>query len=306
MADRGSAGRRPDPAANDADAERSTSFDVQKTLETVGLVAAPAALVTAILYWFGLELTGGRAGYFGLTTGTLGLSTTDYLVRGTEAGIVPLVVLFVVVLVAVVVHLAISRLAVSRGGATWFRRGLVGALVLATGLLGVGTSGVFVALPAPFDGYLLPAALLSVSPILALYLVALIRGRPEPTSEGWFRIAGVAAVALSVLGVFWATSLYADALGRGRAQQLAGNLAAQPRVIVYSERSLALDPATVSTQRLPVSDQERFTYRYSGLRLLLQSDVRYFLVPDSWTRTSGTVIVLTESPDVRVEFAPGG
>jgi hypothetical protein len=76
-------------------------------------------------------------------------------------------------------------------------------------------------------------------------------------------------------------------------------------VSVYSERSLGVDGTLARADRLPGPD-ERYPYRYSGLRLLVMSGGKYFLVPDGWTRESGAVLVIPDTADIRVEFSPGG
>jgi hypothetical protein len=76
-------------------------------------------------------------------------------------------------------------------------------------------------------------------------------------------------------------------------------------VSVYSERSLGVADTHARADRLTGPD-ERYPYRYSGLRLLVMSGGKYFLVPDGWTRASGAVLVIPDTPDIRVEFSPGG
>jgi hypothetical protein len=273
---------------------------VQQVLEVVGLFLAPATLVTAVLYWFGLELTAGRVGWFGLTTSVLGFSTTDYLIRGTEAGVVPLVVLFVAVLVGVAAHGGLARLATCGRDARWYRRALSVAFVVGGFSSAAGLVGVFTPLPFPVDGYLVPPALLAAAPLFTMHVGRLLLGDVD---RRYVRVAAIATIGLAVLGVFWATSLYAEALGRGRGQQLANSLGSLPAVTVYSERSLALD--TVPSETLAVSESSRYTHRYFGLRLLVLSGGRFFLVPDTWTRDTGTVVILADAPELRVEIGPG-
>jgi hypothetical protein len=274
---------------------------VQQVLEVVGLFLAPATMVTAVLYWFGFELTAGRVSWFGLTTSVLGFSTTDYLIRGTEAGVVPLVVLFVAVLFGVAVHGGLARLAVHRGDGTWYRPALSVAFVVGGLLSAAGFVGAFTPLPFPIDGYLLPPALLAAAPLFTMYVGRLLLG---DVHTRYLRVAAIATIGLAVLGVFWATSLYAEALGRGRGQQLANSLGSLPAVTVYSERSLALD--TVPSEPLAAGESSRYTHRYFGLRLLVLSGGKYFLIPDTWAPETGTVVILADTPELRVEIGAGG
>jgi hypothetical protein len=119
-------------------------------------------------------------------------------------------------------------------------------------------------------------------------------------------MAAVVVAGLVALSAFWAMSIYADALGRGRAMALGAAVTEElPAVRVYSERSLGVAETVAPADKL-VGSEERYPYRYSGLRLLVQSGGKYFLVPDGWTRANGTLLVLPDTPDIRVEFSPGG
>jgi len=292
------------PAAPPVDATQN----VKQVLEVVALVVAPTTLVTALVYWFGFELVEARSGYFGLDLGTLGFSTTDYLIRGVEAGIVPLIVLFLVVLLATGVHTVATHL-VDRWGETPGLRPavwMVGAAGAAVAL--VGSFATFRPLPAPLRWYLLPPLLLGAGPLVAAYAMWLLRRLRTPErapAAVHIRIAVVAVVALVLSSLFWGMSQYADALGRGRAQLLGANIRAQPQVTLYSERSLGIDPSIAVGDRIPGEDA-RYSHRYSGLRLLVRSNDRYFLLPENWTPSTGTVLVIADGPEIRLELSPGG
>jgi hypothetical protein len=291
--------RRP---SSDA-APRPAGVDTAKVIEYVSLIAAPATLVSALVYWLGFELVDARSTYFGIGTGMLDFSTTDYLVRGAEAGVVPLFVLFTAALVMVFLHAGVTALAARAGNAAWLNRtatviALAGGLVFVVGLIGL-----FSPLPSPLDWYLLRPVLLAGGPLVAMEAARVMRRRLREQSA---RMAAVAVAGLVGLSAFWAMSIYADALGRGRAIALGAAVTQQlPAVSVYSERSLGVADQVAHADRLTGPD-ERYPFRYSGLRLLVLSGGKYFLVPDGWTHTSGTLLVLSDTPDIRVEFSPGG
>lgn len=280
---------------------------LKQALEVAALVAAPTTLVTALVYWFGLELMGARAQYFGLDLGTLGFSTADYLVRGVEAGYVPLIVLFLLVLLAMAVHNGVSYSVKNQSESRRLRSALLtsGLTGLALGLTGLYS--IFRPLPQPFEWYLLPPTLFGSGSLLTAYSVWQLRQTRHPTivPELHVRISGLAVVALILLSTFWGASLYADALGRGRAQQLGSNLRAQPRVTLYSERSLGI-PSSIAAADLLPDEGARYTHRYTGLRLLIQSNDKYFLLSEGWTPSMGSVVVIEDEPDIRVEFSAGG
>ena len=60
----------------------------------------------------------------------------------------------------------------------------------------------------------------------------------------------------------------------------------------------------MTERRLDARDSE-YRYRYSGLRLLVRSAGKYFAVPDGWTQSTGTAIVLADNPGLRFEFGAG-
>lgn len=288
-------GRRPAaPAAQ--------GLDTWQLLERIASVVAPPTLAAALLYWFGLQFTLARLGWFGVQAGVLGYSTIDYVVRGVQAGIVPLIVLMLAVLVVVLAHAAAVLITERYRDGSWFGPAARSVLVVAALATALGAYGVFRPLPWPLDEYLLPPMLLALGPLVALYAASVLASPEIPTPSS-IRLAGMAVAGLVVLSVFWAASSYADALGRGRARALASDLTDLPAVTLYSQASLAVDGAHARAE--PVTS-ERFSMRYTGLRLLTHARNRYFLLSDDWTRDTGVVLVIPDGPEVRVEFKPGG
>jgi hypothetical protein len=107
---------------------------------------------------------------------------------------------------------------------------------------------------------------------------------------------------LVVLSLFWAATDYARAYGRGRAVAYARDLAVRPGVVAYSAERLFLQGPGVREAALPAG--QHASYRYSGLRLLTETNGRLFLLPAGWTTTNGTAIVLA-GDKLRVEFTRG-
>jgi hypothetical protein len=174
-----------------------------------------------------------------------------------------------------------------------------------------GVWAMFKPLPARTN-YLVPPVILGLGPSLIAYSAWTLRHvtvsnqkKMDRVVPMWERSGYVIAVALALLGVFWASSLYASALGRGRAEALAGSLATRPAVTVFSAKSLDINAAGVTVTRI-TNDSSAYKFRYSGLRLLIRSANKYFLVNDSWSRERGVTIVLQDAPDIRLEFTPGG
>jgi hypothetical protein len=262
-------------------------------LELIGLLVAPTTLLTALAYYFGWTFTNARASYFGIDPSTLGFSTQDYILRSADALFVPFAFLVLAALAAVAIHSLVRsglRQLPYHGAilqASW-ACGAVGSVLLTLGIVAMFR-------PLPFPTYYLFAP---VSPglgaLLLAYAVYLRWGWLPPVAVGL-------VLSLGVLSGFWATSKYADALGRGRAKRLAGSLSIRPSVVVYSKQRLQLG---VREMRLDRRDSA-YAFRYTGLRLLVRSGGKYFLLPDGWSRQRGVAIVLSDTDELRVEFGPG-
>jgi hypothetical protein len=271
--------------------------------EFVGFVLAPPTLVTALAYFMGWALINARASYFGIDPSALGFSTQDYLLRSTDALFAPLGTILVLALAAAWAYELTKReLEAAKTDGT--RRGRLrmiarGAIALGAVLFVLGVIAAFE--PLSFSpSYLFESASLGVGIALIAYgkyIFDALGGR----SIGHLALALVCL--LVVLSAFWTVWKYANHLGRRQAEDLAANLAERPRVIVYAPRRLQL-PTAVTEQRLEAGDSQ-YRYRYGGLRLLVRSAGKYFVVPDGWTQSRGTAIVLVDSPGLRFEFGAG-
>jgi hypothetical protein len=265
----------------------------RNALELIGLVIAPTTLLTALAFYFGWTLTNARALYFGIDPSTLGYSTQDYLLRSGDALFVPLTAIVVAALAALAIHSVVGtglrdrrfRTAILRGSLAC---GGAGAVLLALGIVALFR-------PLPYPTYYLFAPLSSgLGAVLLAYAAFVRRGWLSPVTVG-------VVVSLVVLSMFWAASKYADALGRGRAEKLAQNLATRPAVVVYAKQRLHLGVSETPLDRR----DSAYAFRYSGLRMLVRSGGTYFLLPDGWTKETGVAILLPDTEDVRLEFRPG-
>jgi len=274
------------------------------------MVAAPTSLLIALAFYFGWKLTDSRAAYFGIDYSTLGYSTQDYILRSADAVYIPLCVTLFAGLVAFATHSLVADSLNQNRRLHLLRRAVLTAAAVGAVLLTIGAYGLFHSLPF---WYLFRPLSLGVGITLLAYS-GYVHDRlvssddPSVVAPG-LRLApgpqGIVLVSLLVvLSIFWAASLYAGALGQGRAQYLAAHLSERPGVIVYSKLQLDLNGPGVRQEMLDESSAE-FHFRYVGLRLLVRSADKYFLLPDGWMRGAGTAIVLRDSDDLRFEFTPG-
>lgn len=291
---RGGHGRRPGP-------------DLASALDLLGRVLAPPAVVTSLAVWFGWSVTSARASWFGVDTGVLGLTTFDYVLRSVDALVVLLAVLLTATAAGLAVH-AIAAPAVLR----WRRRRLAvqlstGAALVGSTLWALGLTAVLRPVPGVSGNYLGAPTTLALGVLVTAYggRLALRLADLDAGLRGHLgrAVTGVCG-ALVLVAVFWGSSSYAAAVGRGRAVTLAGDLERRPHVTVVSRRALGLEDVgagvAVARENAPPA------FRYTGLRLLARTDTRYVLLPRGWTRTNGRAVVLDEDPTLRFEFSPGG
>ena len=304
---------------------------VSSILRLAGKVLASTTVLTAFLFFFGRQLTSTRMAYFGLDISVLGLSTQDYVVRSADALFIPIGAIILVVLGALCLHrFAMSWLPAHRNDRA---PKLMTAAVLIAGLILLSSGLLAVLTPvAPFDTIYL---LTPLSPGLGIALVAYsvyifahfysaadlrpatpILGRREgdgagpiltgETSPCWMSTATIGMVASFVcLSLFWTASDYAKDLGRSRSRDLAAHLDRQPGVTVFAEKRMAISGPGVTEVRLTDEDLA-YRYQYTGLRMLLRSNGKYFLLPTGWSRRSGPAIMLNDNANIRLDFEPGG
>jgi len=292
--------------SEDPDATGGGTHNLRALASILGAVAAPPAMVIALAYYFAVKRQETLALHFGVDTSVLGYSTQDYLLRGGDTLFLVLLFVSLTGLVAIGAHVALTR----HAEATWplaRLRATSGALQIAGALLLlVGLVAVFEPLPINVLVRSLSFGAGIVLLAYGVYFGGRVRGsgffQQDPRKE--FDPVLVTSLALIgvvvLLSVFWATKDLAEALGRGQARRLESSLATQPGAIVYSARRLYLPGVSEATL-----SGGGYSFRYMGLRLLVRSDDKYFLIPNGWSRASGVVVVLRDDDRIRVEFTRG-
>ncbi|MDQ4058590.1 MAG: hypothetical protein M3124_05650 [Actinomycetota bacterium] len=280
------------------------------TMESLAAIVAPVTFLSALAYYFGWTRTNTLVGYFGIDHSVLGLSTQDYILRSVDALFVPLGAGLLMAFLVTLVHGALVRRLRRKESAKGLLFAadaslLIGALLLLVGidsLFGLTTLPVHFLLGAlsPGLGAVLIAYGLFIRSRLVTKDVAGPHSKRRPN-----RVAALGALsALVALSLFWAASEYARELGESRGVRLAANLDLLSDAVVYSHQQLHID-APGTTEDAIGNDKSSFRYRTRGLKLFIKSDDKYFLLSDGWTRTQGTAIVLPDTPDIRIELAPG-
>ncbi|WP_353826573.1 hypothetical protein [Agromyces sp. SYSU T0242] len=299
--------RVPEPPEDTPSAAPEPATPTSKVvIEWIGVLLPFTTVLTALAFWFGWTLTNSRSRYLGVDASVFGFTPTDYILRSADAVIVPIILICL-------------------GGLLWVSL-IAGVNVLldrpelrhpvrigATIALALALVGVLVALRAMFVGfapgthYLAAPMVLGVSALLAGTSATVLRRTAADPKQRLARLWGRSGVVLIativVASLFWGSTLYADALGRGRGRDVEQQLGRLPSVVVFSAVPLGLEPPA---EPQPVDDGGRYVVRYDGLRLLLKSDGSYFLLPDGWRSGEGPVIVLRDDGDIRIEFTAGG
>jgi hypothetical protein len=289
-----------------------------RALSVVAAVGPPVTVATALLIYFGWARADAQAQYMGLNATLFGYSTQDFVLISVSSLFLPLIML----LVAGILWRAIDAWLRRRSGRPLVNRLGTGAL-LGGLLLGVVTLILILALPERntlFGPYVLALAVLiaawgarlrRLDPALA---VPAAKARAAGTGEAGMGPAGAVSpsarsragetamvFALVTLLLFWGTANYAQALGRAIALSLEHSVTDLPQARVYSSTPLGIGAPNVTEVQLGTPATP--LYRYDGLRLLVLSGGRFFLLHNGWTSRAGTVVVLPDNTAIRLEFS---
>ncbi|MEV0196787.1 hypothetical protein [Nonomuraea sp. NPDC050691] len=112
----------------------------------------------------------------------------------------------------------------------------------------------------------------------------------------------VCAALLLVL-LLWSVTVYAQGRGREAAEQFRAHPEWLRSTVVYAARRLYLEGPGIRETTL-TDTNAMFRYRYTGLRLLIHSNRRYFLLPACWaTSPWARAIALPADDSLRLEFS---
>jgi hypothetical protein len=290
------------PAEPQAAATATVERDASRLGTLIGSVVAPATLISGIAYYFGWRREQAFAGYFGIDTSLLDFSSRDYVLRSIDALFVPMLALLLVALGALCVHVLLARFRLSASAAPALAAAGLGAIVVGVMLArGDGFWAEYIYLQALGPG---------VGALLLAY--AFTQLRPGAASLTALRVA---AGAVALVSLFWATSEYADARGRELAAKLAADLKVNPSVTVFSKENLGIAARDFGDPTCPLvfmtqSRKAAYRYRYDGLTLLVRSGGKYFVTAtpppkerawESWW----PVLIVAEDAGVRVQVRRG-
>lgn len=274
-----------------------------RAVRVIASVAANTTLFTALLYFFGLLYTQVYFAYFRVHYTLLDQSVPEILMRGVNGLLLPLGgVGFTCLVVLGALRVLLMRLS-ERAWARVLR--VCAPVATAVGVVLVGAAAFIAPDPAPYrDLAGLPGLGLAVGVLLLVFA-----GRRWGWGGGarlgpWFGVAEwLVTYLLVAFGLFWAAGDYSNGVGIREGARMEASLSSRPTATVYSARSLNLRAAGVREVVCGEADTA-YRYRYTGLKLLLQSGGQYVFVQEDWRRSTGTSFVIPRSDALRLEFTP--
>ncbi|MEA5454340.1 hypothetical protein SPF06_06365 [Sinomonas sp. JGH33] len=282
-------------------AARSAPELWRRAFELVGSFGPPLTVATALLVYFGWARTDAQAKSMGLDASLFGYTVQDLVLRSIPSLYLPLVWLLLVG----IAWLAVDRWVRSRIDAGRLRGALLHSAraVLPVGLA-LAAALWLVVLAAPGLSVLYVPYALAGSVLLASWGLSLRRALrasgPCQARRESHAVERILVFSVVSLLLFWGTSDYAEAVGRGLAVSIEQRVGTLPVAAVYSSKRLGLTAPGVAEHSLGTADAPLF--RYTGLRLLVVSGGRIFLLHDGWTLDHGRVIVLPDDAGVRIEY----
>jgi hypothetical protein len=231
-------------------------------------------------------------GYLGIDETLINFSTQDYLLRSYDVLGRPLAGMLIVGLLMLAAHSLVQRKFAER-----FRERrrvglalmLVGVALLITGLVGALNQQ-----PLPFSAQI-PSTPLSFAGGVALLGYGLHLSR-------WISTLGYTLLGLLIVPVlFSAATEYARTVGQHEAIDFVSTLSEEPLAVVYSKDRLHIEAPGVAETSIGSTDSE-YRYRYTGLVSLLHTGGKYLLIPTLWNSADGEVIILSDTPSIRVQF----
>jgi hypothetical protein len=281
---------------------------LRSAVSVLTTLGPPLTIATALMFYFGWARSNTQARFMGLDVSLFGFSTQDYVLQSISTLYIPLLATAALALVWLALHQRIEH-ALGRPS-TWPVLRTAGRAALGFGLLVAAGAVLTATLNRNWAPLVIPIVLAAGTAIAAYGgWLAGAAGHPHAPSTvaPWQRALHVLLIgSVITLALFWEVSKYAGVVGRGYALEIARTVPALPRATVFSATPLGIEAPGVREERLtigPDADKSTLRYRTSGLRLLVRSGGRMFLVHDGWTPQQGTVIVLLDNEQVRWQFS---
>jgi hypothetical protein len=252
------------------------------------------------MLYVGVIYAGRYYSYFHLSPFAIGISAADFMIQSTQLLRGDVAVFVILVLVAISIPASLRSLPLSRRlrrriSAAWSALVRYHLVLVAAGL------AILVAWLVGWDE-VYPYDWLAFVLIAGGLLLGLKRAVPGGVRPRKAREKGV-AVSVAVLFLVWAVTLIAQQLGEQQAERDAQHIEERSEVVVLSTQRLSLHGPRVSVEDLGESAYLR--YRYTGLRLLVARNDRYYVLPLGWNSNTSSTFIFRESDSTRIELRPG-
>lgn len=285
------------------------------------------SIIAALFYYLGLARVQAIYAYFGINRNLLTFSVQDYLINSIVASFEPIRWLLILGLAGLWFNFWVGRKIAALSKDAGSAEGDAGRdrphgvrrlvrFILVAGAISL-LSGPFLFLTRlashPFIypiTWTLGVALLTYGAYLGVRLRKALDA--SGIAKTWFsevpetvlKTSATLLMVMLVFSAFWFVSYYAQVIGNWEAGYMVSNIESMPCVEIYSHKPLNLQGEAVAAEQVS-SEADAYQYHYSGLRFLLYSSEKYFLLPLNWSRQEPRAIIINDNDNVRVEVAPG-
>ncbi len=265
--------------------------------EIVNSVVGAASFAGALMLYAGYIYTNAYFGYFHLDTFAVGFDTFELVVRSLSLAALPALEVLVLALLVPYLPRLLTALRVPPHQVRRLRA--AGRAVARAHAVLIAAGAALLLLWRWIQPFAWTAPLLvAVGLLLGHTRAATPPGTAPPPP--WRRTASLLAAGLFLI---WVVALVAGERGRHDARADAGQLVRRVAVVVLSTDRLSFAPPGPAVEDLGRGTHYR--YRYSGLRLLVERDQRYYVLPLDWHKSTGPTYIVKDDDDIRVELHPG-
>ncbi|MFD0415342.1 hypothetical protein [Streptomyces sp. NPDC127108] len=265
--------------------------------ELINSVVGAASFAGALMLYAGYIYTNAYFGYFHLDSFAVGFDTFELVVRSLSLAALPALEVLVLTLLVPYLPRLLTALRVPPHQVRRLRE--AGRAVARAHPVLIAAGAALLLLWRWIQPYAWSAPLLVAAGLLLGHTRAATPAGAAPPPP-WRRTASLLAAGLFLI---WAVALLAGDRGRHDAHHDADQLVRRVAVVVLSTERLSFAPPGPAVEDLGRGTHYR--YRYSGLRLLVERDQRYYVLPLDWRKSTDPTYVIKDDDDIRVELRPG-
>ncbi|MBE1582027.1 hypothetical protein ACFPOI_27595 [Nonomuraea angiospora] len=297
-----------DPSGSDGS---GSGQDLARVARLLAQIVTPTTLIASVLMYFGSVRLNSLYWVLGVNSSMLSFTFQEYVLRSVhvadEPVLLSLLVLLVLILVAPFANDVLIRFTTWHRTATWW----TGSALLALGAVSIMA---FLVAMCHWLGksWELPlwaqSILLDLGAALLFYSFYVFKmARTGPVVSTGQVVQRTVLVVLVLLSLLWIVDDRARRAGEADAKDMKEHPEQRlVAVVVYAPQRLNLEDPGI--REIPLTDPNaEFRYKYTGLRLLIESSGQYFVVSVCWPTTAGTrAIALPADGSIRLETLSDG